>query len=155
VVPAVEPNSAAAEDLVARVRSLWTPFAVQVTGPSASLVDTKASLFGLLPVAGAIIALITFTVLFLFTGGVVIPLKAPVLNLLSLTTAYGARQTPEARGAGVEPGRPCRTDVSICSLLLHTSDRHRTARRSKSASLVATPGRRRTPASCSRATRRA
>jgi RND superfamily putative drug exporter len=90
VVPAVEPNSAAAEDLVARVRALWTPFAVQVTGPSASLVDTKASLFGLLPVAAAIIALITFTVLFLFTGSVVIPLKALVLNLLSLTAAYGA-----------------------------------------------------------------
>jgi putative drug exporter of the RND superfamily len=90
VVPAAAPNSAAAEELVARVRSLWTPFAVQVTGPSASLVDTKASLFGLLPVAGAIIALITFTVLFLFTGSVVIPLKALVLNLLSLTAAYGA-----------------------------------------------------------------
>jgi RND superfamily putative drug exporter len=90
VVPSVEPNSPAAEELVARVRGLWTPFAVQVTGPSASLVDTKASLFGLLPLAGAIIALITFTVLFLFTGSVVIPLKALVLNLLSLTAAYGA-----------------------------------------------------------------
>jgi putative drug exporter of the RND superfamily len=29
-------------------------------------------------------------VLFLFTGSVVIPLKALVLNLLSLTAAYGA-----------------------------------------------------------------
>jgi RND superfamily putative drug exporter len=90
VVPSAEPNSPAAEELVARVRGLWTPFAVQVTGPSASLVDTKAALFGLLPLAGAIIVLITFTVLFLFTGSVVIPLKALALNLLSLTAAYGA-----------------------------------------------------------------
>jgi len=90
VVPSVDPNSPAGEDLVARVRGLWTPFAVQVTGPSAALVDTKASLFGLLPVAGAIIALITFVALFLMTGSVVLPVKALILNLLSLTAAYGA-----------------------------------------------------------------
>jgi RND superfamily putative drug exporter len=90
VVPSVDPNSPAGEDLTRRVRDLWTPFAVQVTGPSAALVDTKASLFGLLPVAGAIIALITFAALFMMTGSVVIPVKALVLNLLSLTAAYGA-----------------------------------------------------------------
>ena len=62
----------------------------QVTGPSAQLVDTKASLFGLLPVAAAIIAVVTFVLLFLMTGSVVIPAKALVLNLLSLTAVYGA-----------------------------------------------------------------
>jgi AcrR family transcriptional regulator len=51
VVGSVDPNSPAGEDLVKRVRGLWTPFAAQVTGPSAALVDTKASLFGLLPLA--------------------------------------------------------------------------------------------------------
>jgi RND superfamily putative drug exporter len=90
VVPSVDPNSPAGEDLVKRVRGLWTPFAAQVTGPSAALVDTKASLFGLLPLAGAIIALVTFVALFLMTGSVVLPIKALVLNLLSLTAAYGA-----------------------------------------------------------------
>ncbi len=90
VVGSVDPNSPAGEALARRVRDLWTPFAVQVTGPSARLVDTKASLFGLLPVAGAIIALITFVALFMMTGSAVLPLKALVLNLLSLTAAYGA-----------------------------------------------------------------
>ncbi len=90
VVGSVDPNSPAGERLAKRVRDLWTPFAAQVTGPSAALVDTKASLFGLLPVAGAVIALVTFVALFLMTGSVVLPLKALVLNLLSLTAAYGA-----------------------------------------------------------------
>jgi RND superfamily putative drug exporter len=90
VVPSVEPYSAAGEELVAAVRGLDAPLGAQVTGPSAQLVDTKASLFGNLPAAGAIIALVTFALLFLMTGSVVIPAKALVLNLLSLTAIYGA-----------------------------------------------------------------
>ena len=90
VVPSVEPFSEAGEELVAAVRDLPAPLGAQVTGPSAQLVDTKASLFGLLPVAAAIIALVTFVLLFLMSGSVVIPAKALVLNLLSLTAVYGA-----------------------------------------------------------------
>ncbi|HEV2895270.1 MAG TPA: MMPL family transporter, partial [Actinomycetota bacterium] len=90
VVGSVEPYSAAGEDLVAAVRGLDAPLGAQVTGPSAQLVDTKASLFGNLPAAGAIIAVVTFALLFLMTGSVVIPVKALVLNLLSLTAIYGA-----------------------------------------------------------------
>ena len=90
VVGSVEPYSAAGEDLVAAVRGLHAPLGAQVTGPSAQLVDTKASLFGNLPAAAAIIAVVTFAVLFLMTGSVVIPIKALILNLLSLTAIYGA-----------------------------------------------------------------
>jgi RND superfamily putative drug exporter len=90
VVPSVGSNSARGEDLVARVRALPAPFGVQVTGPAAQLVDTKASLAAHLPAAAAIIATVTFVLLFLMTGSVVIPLKALVLNLLSLTAVYGA-----------------------------------------------------------------
>jgi RND superfamily putative drug exporter len=90
VVPSVESSSPEGEDLVARVRALPAPFGVQVGGPAAQLVDTKASLSAHLPAAGAVIALVTFLLLFLFTGSVVIPLKALALNLLSLTAVYGA-----------------------------------------------------------------
>jgi RND superfamily putative drug exporter len=90
VVPSVEPSSRAGEELVAAVRGLQAPFGVQVTGQSARLVDTKASLSGNLPLAAAVIALVTFALLFLLTGSVVIPVKALVLNLLSLTAIYGA-----------------------------------------------------------------
>ena len=90
VVPSVEPYSQAGERLVAAVRELPAPLGAQVTGPSAALVDTKASLLSHLPAAGAVIALVTFVLLFLMTGSVVIPVKALVLNLLSLTAVYGA-----------------------------------------------------------------
>jgi RND superfamily putative drug exporter len=90
VVPAVEPMSSAGEHLVHEVRDLKSPFPVQVGGQSAQLVDSKASLFGRIPLALGIIALVTFVALFMFFGSVVMPVKALVLNVLSLTATFGA-----------------------------------------------------------------
>ena len=89
IVPSDEPMSAAGEQLVENVRALPAPFPVQVTGTSAQLVDSKASLFGKLPLAGLIIAIVTFVVLFLAFGSLLVPAKAVVLNLLSLSATFG------------------------------------------------------------------
>ncbi|MGI8684860.1 MAG: MMPL family transporter [Acidimicrobiales bacterium] len=90
VVPAVEPYSDAGETLVKAVRDVPSPFEVQVAGASAELVDSKHSLFGRMPLALGLIALVTFVALFLMTGGVLVPLKAIVVNLLSLSATFGA-----------------------------------------------------------------
>ena len=90
VVPAVEPYSEAGEDLVKAVRDAPAPFDVQVAGFSAELVDSKESLFGRMPLAGGLIALVTFVALFLMTGGLLVPLKAILVNLLSLSATFGA-----------------------------------------------------------------
>ena len=49
VVPDVEPLSRPGEHLVKEIRATPAPFAVQVTGQSAQLVDTKDALFGQAP----------------------------------------------------------------------------------------------------------
>jgi RND superfamily putative drug exporter len=90
LVPSVEPISARGEQLVADVRATPAPFGVVVAGPSAELVDTKAGITSRLPLAAGIIAIVTFVLLFLMTGSVLVPLKAIVLNLLSLTATFGA-----------------------------------------------------------------
>jgi RND superfamily putative drug exporter len=90
VVPTVEAYSSAGESLVERVRALPAPFAVEVGGPSAQLVDTKAAISDRLPMAVAVIAGATLLLLFLMTGSLVIPFKALILNLLSLSAVYGA-----------------------------------------------------------------
>jgi RND superfamily putative drug exporter len=90
VVPSVEPMSEQGEELVHAVRDAPAPFDVRVTGPSAQLVDSKASIFGKVPLAALIIAIVTFTLLFLMTGSLIVPLKAVVLNLLSLSATFGA-----------------------------------------------------------------
>jgi RND superfamily putative drug exporter len=72
------------------IRDLDAPFDVLVAGPSAELVDAKDSLFSRIPLALGIIAVVTFVVMFLLVGSILVPLKAIVLNLLSLTATFGA-----------------------------------------------------------------
>ena len=90
VIPSVEPMSTDGEELVERVRSGGTPFEIAVGGSSAQLVDAKASLFGALPWALAIIGVVTVVMRFLMFGSLLVPVKALVLNLLSLTATFGA-----------------------------------------------------------------
>jgi RND superfamily putative drug exporter len=91
VVPSIEPNSEAGEALARAVRSTDGPFpTVLVGGQSAQLVDSNDSLFADLPLAFGIIAVITFVLLFMMFGSVVVPLKALVLNVLSLSATFGA-----------------------------------------------------------------
>ena len=90
VVPSVEAVSPEGEQLVNDVRALDAPFDVSVAGRSAELVDSKESLFGKVPIAALLIGLTTFVLLFLMFGGILVPVKAMILNLLSLTATYGA-----------------------------------------------------------------
>jgi RND superfamily putative drug exporter len=82
----------AAQTLVSDVRTLPTPngATAYVGGSAASLVDQKHDLGTKLPIAIALIVLTTFIILFLFTGSLVLPAKALVLNALSLTAVFGA-----------------------------------------------------------------
>src|SRR4051794_19335314 len=90
VTPSVEAMSASGKSLVHDIRETPSPGPVLVGGRSAELVDTGHSLAHKLPLAAGIIAAAMIVVLFLFTGSVVVPVKALVLNLLSLTATFGA-----------------------------------------------------------------
>ncbi|MBB2989767.1 RND superfamily putative drug exporter [Mycolicibacterium iranicum] len=63
---------------------------VQFTGTAQINRDSVDAITGTLPLVLGVIAVIMFALLFLLTGSVVVPLKALVLNLLSLTAAFGA-----------------------------------------------------------------
>ncbi|MEU5977834.1 MMPL family transporter [Streptomyces sp. NPDC047315] len=88
----VEAYSEAGQELVSDVRNVRPPQGAEalVAGPAATYEDTLDSLWSALPYAALIIAVLTFVLLFLFTGSVVMPVKAVLLNLLSLTATYGA-----------------------------------------------------------------
>ncbi len=90
VVPTVEPMSAAGEQLVKDVRATPAPAQALVGGPAAQLVDLKAGIMAKLPWALGFIALSTFVLLFLSFGSILVPVKALVLNTLSLTATFGA-----------------------------------------------------------------
>ena len=63
---------------------------VLFTGVAQNSVDSVASITSRLPLVLGLIVVITFVVLFLITGSVVLPLKTLVLNVLSLTASFGA-----------------------------------------------------------------
>jgi putative drug exporter of the RND superfamily len=90
VLPQGGGTDAAASRLVTEIRSLPAPFPVQVTGDAAELADYQATIAQRLPLAAGLVALATFVLLFLFTGSVVVPVKAIVMNVLSLGASFGA-----------------------------------------------------------------
>ncbi|MHC3475174.1 MMPL family transporter [Streptomyces sp. 7R007] len=92
LVHALTPASDAAQDLVRKVRSVDPPVGTEalVGGNDARLVDSRKAVGDRLPLAAAWIVVTTFVLLFLFTGSVVQPLRALVLNAVSLTATMGA-----------------------------------------------------------------
>ena len=82
MVSATDPRSNAAKDLVRTVRGLPGPdgVPVYVGGQTAGLIDTTHAIGTRLPLAGLLIVLTTFIVLFLFTVSVVQPIRALVLT---------------------------------------------------------------------------
>ncbi len=64
--------------------------AVELGGTAQTNRDSVDAITSRLPLVLGLIAVITFGLLFLLTGSVVMPLKALVLNVLSLTAAFGA-----------------------------------------------------------------
>jgi RND superfamily putative drug exporter len=90
VVPSIEPFSPEGEDLVKAIRALDVRDELIVGGPSAELADAKKLIGGKLPLAIALVAVMTYILLFLMTGSLLVPAKALLLNTLSLTATFGA-----------------------------------------------------------------
>ncbi|WP_101897476.1 MMPL family transporter [Embleya scabrispora] len=76
--------------LVHRLRTLPAPQPHLVAGKAAELTDTKHALRDALPYGAAIMLLGTLVMLFLFTRSVLVPIKAVVMGLLSMTASLGA-----------------------------------------------------------------
>ncbi|MFD5555170.1 MMPL family transporter [Streptomyces sp. NPDC127068] len=89
VVPKEPETDDAGRALVHEIRTAQAPFPVQVTGPGAVLEDSLHSLTSKMPWALAVIGGSTLVLLFLLTGSVLLPIKALVLNLLSLSATFG------------------------------------------------------------------
>jgi uncharacterized membrane protein YdfJ with MMPL/SSD domain len=78
-----------AKDAVRAVRAVEAPFPVQVGGATAEFLDQQSALADRIPIALAILATTTLVILFLMTGSVVLPVKTLIMNLLTLSAAFG------------------------------------------------------------------
>jgi RND superfamily putative drug exporter len=90
IVTDVPERSPAAAELIRSIRALNPPRdGLLVGGPSAVFVDSQAAVTDNLPWLLLWLGIATLVILFLFTGSVLLPIKAVLLNLLSLGATLG------------------------------------------------------------------
>jgi RND superfamily putative drug exporter len=89
VLPPGDPLSDPSKAVLDAVRAAPAPVPVALTGVTAHITDQHASLVDGLPLALALLAGTTFVVLFLMTGSVVLPVKALIMNVLTLSATFG------------------------------------------------------------------
>ena len=89
---AYQPSSSQAKSLVTSIRAETGPPGGRklVTGTTAASVDEVAWILSRTPAAAAFVVGVTYLVLFLLTGSVLLPFKAILTNLISLGAAFGA-----------------------------------------------------------------
>lgn len=91
-----------AQRLVRDIRALRPPFRVLVGGPAAEVVDYKDSVGRRLPWAVLVVVVASAVLLFALTGSVVVPVKALLMNLLTLGAALGTLVVVFQWGLGEE-----------------------------------------------------
>ena len=82
-------RSPAAEKMITEIRALNVPEGTLVGGVAADYADSQIGIAKKLPLALGWIAIGTLILLFMFTGSIILPIKAVILNLLSLSATLG------------------------------------------------------------------
>jgi RND superfamily putative drug exporter len=89
VALAGQPVARGAQHAIASVRALPAPFPADVTGDAAEFADQRAAISSRLPLALAILVLGTLSILWMLTDSVVLPVKALLMNALTVGAATG------------------------------------------------------------------
>jgi RND superfamily putative drug exporter len=84
-----DPISASGQRAVRAVRALPAPVPVLVGGTAAGFADQGASIAAALPLALAILLVVTVLALWLMTGSVILPVKTLLMNALTAAAATG------------------------------------------------------------------
>ena len=90
ITPAGTSQGAQASQLATQLRATQPTFDLDVGGIAAELIDVKARLTQRLPLAVLVVVVATLLLLFLMTGSIIVPIKAVIMNILSLTASFGA-----------------------------------------------------------------
>ncbi|MBS1888264.1 MAG: MMPL family transporter [Actinobacteria bacterium] len=83
------PSSDASQRAVGELRSVPAPFPALVGGGAAELKDSQAAVTASVGLALALLVILTCTALWLMTGSVILPVKALLMNFLTLAAATG------------------------------------------------------------------
>lgn len=83
------PRSSEAQKLINELRDVPAPAGTLIGGVAADYTDTQDGISETLPLALGWIAISVLILLFVFTGSIILPIKAVLLNILSLAATMG------------------------------------------------------------------
>lgn len=89
-VHSMSPRTNQAQEMIKAIRAIPAPAGTLVGGVAADYSDTQSGIAKTLPWALSWIALGVLVLLFLFTGSIILPIKAVVLNVISLAAMMSA-----------------------------------------------------------------
>ena len=89
-VHSMPPRTLPAESLIKDIRALKSPEGTLIGGIAADYADTQIGIARTMPWALTWIAVGVLVLLFVFTGSIILPIKAVILNILSLAATLGA-----------------------------------------------------------------
>jgi len=89
-VHSMSPRTPEAEALINEVRKIRAPEGTLIGGVAADYADTQIGIAKTMPWALLWIAIGVLVLLFAFTGSIILPIKAVILNILSLAATMGA-----------------------------------------------------------------
>jgi RND superfamily putative drug exporter len=89
-VHSMSPSTPEAEALINEVRKIRAPEGTLIGGVAADYADTQIGIAKTMPWALLWIAIGVLVLLFAFTGSIILPIKAVILNILSLAATMGA-----------------------------------------------------------------
>ena len=90
VIQSIKPRTPEGEKLIQTLRDLPAPVEVLIGGQAADYADTQAAIKDNLILVIAWIMITIFVLLFAFTGSILLPIKAVLLNFVSLAATIGA-----------------------------------------------------------------
>lgn len=90
VISSVPSRSTASEQVIREIRALDRPAGTLIGGAAADFTDSQDGIAAKLPFALGWIALTVLILIFIFTGSIILPIKAIILNALSLCATLGA-----------------------------------------------------------------
>lgn len=85
----MSPRTAAAQALIEEIRDIPAPAGLLIGGVAADYTDTQNGIAGALPMALGWVLFSVLILLFAFTGSIILPIKAVLLNVLSLSATLG------------------------------------------------------------------
>lgn len=88
-IHSMPPRTPEAEKLIHNIRDLAAPKGTLVGGVAADYADTQGAISRTLPIVGLWIVIAVLLLLFSFTGSILLPIKAIILNFASLAATMG------------------------------------------------------------------